>query len=794
MAADDDEDLDEDEGATLLGSSGPQRGVRNPRREPEGRGTDAYGIAVRCLSLAAGGGLGWVIFGRMRASDRAAAPRRRAAAPAAVSPPARTTAPAATSKAARRPRAVAAPTAADAAPTAADAASKPMMLEGGGLTPALEAWLDARHTSGRCDHATAVYFAPTSPNGIGNKLLGLAMAFHVALMGNRRLVVTDWPPTTLAKTSYQIGDILRPSSCQSLFDHEPNRQRVVRCTMAACPLRTASQFRDGFTQPHWAHASEDFLKVPPAFKHLAWPAYWRAITQYLFSPSDALLHGLAGELSSARLVSSPAGALPPRLPTAHPPAGTAPAADGFSERFGRSVASWSGVALPRPLIGAHVRLGDGCWDSKRGGCKYVKSFGDVVAGLRAAGITRGTIYLATDNATVAAEALRSAPEGFVVAALHEDRKVVEASHHAQAQEGDKMLHLQLLDLALLSQADVLVGVLGSTFIKTALQLGVAKSYVSLDTLPWCPLLRCYWGWADLCHNCDLCQNMGGVGEACADGATCDLGAPGGERGGGGCASRYHTPLGLLRARQNTDEQTRPFRAFTDEVLARGACRPWALHPQPPPGATAFAPVVGSFYAAKAPLEPPPPSVCAVRGRGVGVDCACGFVRYAGVDNAAAQRAPPASGYGLAPVPLGAKPSLGACEAACCAEPTCHSAVFASYSGACTLSLTLAYGSRPTDWCWHPKLAPGVTSSLRAPGAWEAEALSLARRVIGAPSLAHANRSVAGGYIKQWGLERHYGMPGHVKACVAAEPSRALRVSDAVAAAIPLDPGRCRGRG
>ena len=50
---------------------------------------------------------------------------------------------------------------------------------------------------------------------------------------------------------------------------------------------------------------------------------------------------------------------------------------------------------------------------------------------------------------------------------------------------------------------MLAGSFASTFIKVALQLGSARMYVSLDTFPWCPLLRCYWGWRDLCHNCEV---------------------------------------------------------------------------------------------------------------------------------------------------------------------------------------------------------------------------------------------------------------------------------------------------
>ena len=99
-------------------------------------------------------------------------------------------------------------------------------------------------------------------------------------------------------------------------------------------------------------------------------------------------------------------------------------------------------------------------------------------------------------------------------------------------QGDEIFHLQLLDLALLSQADVVAGVFGSTFVKTALQLGRAPAYVSLDSFPWCPLLRCFWHWRDLCHNCELCSNQAGAGEACTH-------------------NGYHTANGMRRAVSDT---------------------------------------------------------------------------------------------------------------------------------------------------------------------------------------------------------------------------------------------------
>ena len=84
------------------------------------------------------------------------------------------------------------------------------------LSQALTNWLDARHRSMPCSWHSRVWFAPFSPNGIGNKLMAMVMAFHMALTQERALVVTDWPPRTL-DTAYKLRDIMQPSSCQARF-------------------------------------------------------------------------------------------------------------------------------------------------------------------------------------------------------------------------------------------------------------------------------------------------------------------------------------------------------------------------------------------------------------------------------------------------------------------------------------------------------------------------------------------------------------------------------------------------
>ena len=315
--------------------------------------------------------------------------------------------------------------------------------------------------------------------------------------------------------------------------------------------------------------------------------------------------------------------------------------------------------------------------------RYIRAFGDIVRELQRAGLRGGTIFLATDNETIANQALAQPPESFVVATLRENRRQVQQSHGKR--EGDDMLHLQLLDLALLSQTDVLAGVFGSTFVKTALQLGAAASYVSLDGLPWCPLLRCYWGWRDLCHNCEACANRGGVGEACVN-------------------MGYHTPVGFRNALRRGGTERRAFRAFMGDIVRHTACEHFSQHP------LRGRPVIGSAWAPPLPPQPggAPSQTCAVQaadGR-----CGCAFVRYHGVDNAARS------------APRGKRilhaSSLDGCERSCCRLRECHSVVWRSDTQACVAGLTHEHGARASDRCWHPQDLSGAISSLRGPGAWE----------------------------------------------------------------------------
>ena len=236
-----------------------------------------------------------------------------------------------------------------------------MRVGGGNSTflPQLFEWLDARHAKRECSWSTPVWFAPVSPNGIGNKVMALVMAFHVALTEKRSLVVSDWPPTTLA-TTYALDQILRPSSCQKLFDADTTKPAVTKCTVRACPFRVKSRFTFSRTQPHWAHQSASFLEVPRAWAHLGWLQWWQGLTQYLFRPGDAMLAGLRRTLGKSELLSAPpavAATALRRAADAPPVLGSAP--DGFAARFTAGVAAWA-PTLPRPMIGAHVRKGDGC--------------------------------------------------------------------------------------------------------------------------------------------------------------------------------------------------------------------------------------------------------------------------------------------------------------------------------------------------------------------------------------------------------------------------------------------------
>ena len=680
------------------------------------------------------------------------------------------------------------------------------------LDAALERWLAERHHRGACDASTKVYFAPFSPNGIGNKLLAMVMAFHMALMQGRRLVVTDWPPKTF-DVSYALSELMEPSSCQPLFDGDKARPAVKKCTVIWCPGYTRSVFRDAFTQPHWAHMSPQFLDLPREWAHLDWLTWWRAITQFLLRPGPKLLEGLSATLGQLKLLrsaggrSTPAEPLHRATPAERDAAGSARVV-GFAARFGAGVASWAST-VRRPLIGVHVRLGDGCWDSKRGGCKYVRSFDAVLTRLREAGLRGGTIFLATDNSTIASQAVRTAVEGFDVVALGEDRTRVEKSHARgdRRKEGDEMLHLQLLDLALLSQADILAGVFGSTFVKTALQLGRAGAYLSLDTFPWCPLLRCYWGWRDMCHNCELCYNSGGGGEACN-------------------TNGYHTAGGLDASLRDGRPARAAFKRFMSAVAHDFKCRPFAEHPLAP---TMYdSPVVGAHYATSVvsrapgkPSQPPPTEVCmepraAAAGSAIGRDCPCGFRRFAGVDNALGALPKPAFGYGTSLVPAstlrraaaknGRRAATAAgstaftledCERACCDETLCHSVTWRANTSTCVAALAIAHGARASDWCWHPTLSEHAVTSIRLPGSWEAAAQQAALSYLHARTLVRRGAEASGPRV----LRKVFSTPvGHshpmertVEPSSCEQPSALggggtglLEVSDMVATAVPFE--------
>ena len=670
------------------------------------------------------------------------------------------------------------------------------------LDDALADWISQRHDKGACSTSTPVYFAPTSPNGIGNKLMAIVMAFHMALMQNRRLIVSDWPPRTL-DVSYPLDELLQPSACQALFDKDKSRPKVEKCTVISCPLRTRSAFRNAYTQPHWAHMSPLFLDLPTEWAHLDWLTWWRAITQYLLRPGPKLLNGLATQLGKVRLLCSPPPPNDNRLrgprlkhASVEEHAEAASSARGFAVRFARGVASW-GAGVRRPLIGVHVRLGDGCWDSKRGGCKYVRSFETILTRLRQAGITSGTIFLATDNSTIATQAVSKPVDGFEVLALGEDRKKVEKSHAKgdRRREGDELLHLQLLDLALLSQTDVLAGVFGSTFVKTALQLGNAASYASLDTFPWCPLLRCYWGWRDMCHNCELCYNSGGGGEACNN-------------------NGYHTAVGLLQSVKDLRQARAPFRNFIKQVTTDFKCRPFAEHPLAP---TMYdQPVVGAHYSLPLPKASlPAETSCADGGTGGDTACSCGFRRFKGVDNAVYAEAKPAYGYGTSFVPLSTlrkarvarggrkdgRETLEDCERACCAEVLCHSVIWRANTSTCVAALAIAHGARKDDWCWHPTHSEHAITSIRLPSSpqvqrtgrtWEKAALNAASEYLRAPSLVR--RGVEPG-PKLYGKSFHtpvghsHPMERHIRAAGCEAPRaaglRAYEVSDVAAGAAAL---------
>lgn len=160
--------------------------------------------------------------------------------------------------------------------------------------------------------------------------------------------------------------------------------------------------------------------------------------------------------------------------------------------------------------GLHIRGGDACGAQQpqiyraRRGCGVSNNLSAALELLRGRGVRRGELFVATDSASVVAELERGAAAPFAVTLLNISRAHYASTTPTEMRHGRaarlRVLLEALLDVLLLSRAEVIVGPMMSNFARVAVQLrvqppmadaaGGPPRYVPLDGRPWCTRTSC----------------------------------------------------------------------------------------------------------------------------------------------------------------------------------------------------------------------------------------------------------------------------------------------------------------
>jgi len=163
------------------------------------------------------------------------------------------------------------------------------------------------------------------------------------------------------------------------------------------------------------------------------------------------------------------------------------------------------IGYEHPIIGVHMRSGDGCRYGIRARLFKCRTLEDYLPEIRAMALKYGTtrVFLATDDAGAVRDSRRLTEFSWAYApadrsALTSDVKIEQrlagqADKGATALDHHSVMLDTLRDLYLLAEADFLVTHQASTLSRLALQLGTAlhrrvPPFISMDG-PWCPHWR-----------------------------------------------------------------------------------------------------------------------------------------------------------------------------------------------------------------------------------------------------------------------------------------------------------------
>ena len=417
------------------------------------------------------------------------------------------------------------------------------------LVGAANAHLDDVHRS-KCTPETPLLFARMDCHGVGEDLNQAVRMFAVAVSQRRQLVFLPPAPEDarnpkscalpetvqlsasepwhwLVGQKIPMGAILHPSSCQlDLLARMPDvmealaRSPAGNVTRVAFAHSKALAERSRESQSLWRSHLAVSRHVPRLFQRQGLLWWFQMLTTYLVRVRDPLAARLSEHPAMKPFLAN-GGAETTATTAGGKGNGAARYATlddvrwlGWGIRCGKRFCDGVGPGWLPPVrfdAAAHIRLGDAC--RQRGLSRHYYThvrrcdlnLSVVVRKIREAGLSNGTLFVASDSQQIIDEVASGGAHPFRASYLEINRSRFETSAPTEkiAEAANRLNALleALMDMLLLSRGSVIAGKMMSNFPRVAIQMRVqlprrsrAGAYVSLDDRPWCSRTSCREGW------------------------------------------------------------------------------------------------------------------------------------------------------------------------------------------------------------------------------------------------------------------------------------------------------------
>lgn len=311
-----------------------------------------------------------------------------------------------------------------------------------------------------------------------------------------------------------LGSILYTSSCQAeLLQRMPTVMDALASSTAGNITRTAVEVgakglaavsRESMSL--WRSHLSVSRHVPRMFQRQGLLWWFQVLTTYLVRIQQPLAGLLASHPAMAPFVRQPIQT--PRRDTLDDVRWL-----GWSVKCGKRFCDGIGPGW-RPTsrfdAGAHIRLGDSCCQTglSKHYMLHVRrcdlNLSVVLRKFREAGVHNGTLFVASDSQRIIDDVARGGAWPFQASYLLINRSRFETAKPTEGLTESKIrlnsLVEALMDMVLLSRANLLAGKMMSNFPRVALQMRVQQprrrggAYIALDDRPWCSRTSCREGW------------------------------------------------------------------------------------------------------------------------------------------------------------------------------------------------------------------------------------------------------------------------------------------------------------